>query len=270
MTLLKVLKRDKNSITTLDVNPSVFRYWVDGIEVRSEAMRTRLVSPFILMLNELVLPDPDNFTIKSNWSFSNPIETTSTIGGSNLIINTYEGVKYIYRQAVTTVITSPQPATLGTYTGQTFRRFFDMSMGGWNYQQTTDLDEVTHGLDGATYQPIAFWGGTAPVEGITSSTPQGYYPVQGMEIGTHGKDGAVFRPLSFWNEIDSGSTVTEYRGTLTESITGFRFDTDKILFNMTEDGDALERYNPIDLITFAELIKLQYQYRESRTFEGNI
>jgi hypothetical protein len=269
MTLLKVMKRDRNSITALDVNTSVFRYWVDSVEVKTDAMKNGLISPFLAMLNELIRPDQANYEIDSSWTFSNPIETVSTIGGGSITINTYDGIKYIYRAEITTVLTAAQPATLGTYTSETYKRVFDMSTG-WAYELTTNLNEVTHGLDGSTYREVSFWGGTPPVPETSSFTPQGYYPVQDLEVGTHGKDGLAFRPLSFWNEVVSGSTVTEYRGTLTESFSGFVFDTDKIRFNMTQQGDALERYNPIDLITFAELIKLQYQYRESRTSEGEM
>jgi hypothetical protein len=269
MTLLKVMKRDRNSITALDVNTSVFRYWIDSVEIKTDAMKNGLTPPFLAMLNELIRPDQENYEIDSSWSFSNPIETVSTIGGGSVTINTYDGIKYIYRAAITTVLTAAQPATLGTYAGATYKRIFDM-MAGWTYQLTTNLNEATHGLDGSTYRELSFWGGTAPVAETSNFTPQGYFPVQGLEIGTHGKDGLAFRPLSFWNEVVSGSTVTEYRVTLTENITGFVFDTDKIRFNMTQQGDALERYNPIDLITFAELIKLQYQYRESRTSEGEM
>jgi hypothetical protein len=269
MTLLKVMKRDRNSITALDVNTSVFRYWVDSVEINAEAMKNGLTPPFLAMLNELIRPDPENYTIDSNWSFSNPIETVGTIGGNVTIINTYDGIKYIYRISATTILTAAEPATVGTYTGATYRRVFDM-MSGYTYILTTNLNEAGYGLDGATYRELTFWGGTLPVAETSSFTPQGYYPVQGLETGTHGKDGAAFKPLSFWNETVNGSVVTEYRGTLTENISGFVFDTDLIRFNVTQQGDALERYNPIDLITFAELIKLQYQYRLSATATGEM
>lgn len=269
MTLLKVMKRDKNSITALDPNPSVFRYWVDSVEIKNPGMKNGLITPFLAMLNELIRPDPENVEIDSSWSFSGSIETTSTIGGNVTTINTYDGIKYIYRSAVETVLTAAQPATTGTYTGATYKRVFDMMMSD-SYQVTTNLMEATHGLDGATYRTLSFWGGSAPVPGTSQITPHGYYPVQGMEIGTHGKDGAAFKPLSFWNESVSGTVETEYRGTLTENISGFVFDTDRIRFNLTQEGDALQRYNPIDLITFAELIKLQYQYRLDATAIGEM
>jgi hypothetical protein len=233
-------------------------------------MKDGLTTPFLAMLNELIRPDSENYEIDSSWSFSNPIETVSTIGGGSVTINTYDGIKYIYRPAITTVLTAAQPATLGNYVGAVYKSVFSMATFSTNYEITTNLAEATHGLDGSTYRELSFWGGTAPVAETSNFTPQGYFPVQGLELGTHGKDGLAFRPLSFWNEVVSGSTVTEYRGTLTESFSGFVFDTDKIRFNMTQQGDALERYNPIDLITFAELIKLQYQYRESRTSEGEM
>jgi hypothetical protein len=270
MTLLKVMKRDRTSIAALDVNTSVFRYWVDSVEVKTDAMKNGLTTPFLAMLNELIRPDPENYEIDSRWSFSNPIETTSTIGGNVTIINTYDGIKYIYRDSVTTILTAAQPATVGTYTGATYKRVLDMMSSGYTYTLTTNLNEAGYGLDGTTYKELTFWGGTLPVAETSNFTPQGYYPVQGLETGTHGKDGLAFKPLSFWNEVVSGSTVTEYRGTLTENTTGFVFDTDRIRFNMTQEGDALERYNPIDLITFAELIKLQYQYRLNATATGEM
>ena len=268
MTLLKVMKRDRSSIAATDFNNSLFRYWIDSVEVKTDAMKNRLITPFLAMLNELIRPDPENFELDSSWSFSNPVETSSTIGGNVTTINTYEGTKYIYRESITTILTAAQPATLGTYSGTTYKKVF--SMTGFSYETTTNLNEVTHGLDGATYKEITFWGGTLPIAGTSSFTPQGYYPVQGLEIGTHGQDGAAFRPLSFWNESFSDPSAPEYRGTLMESISGFKFDTDRIRFNVTQTGDALERYNPIDLITFAELIKLQYQYRMDATAQGEI
>ncbi len=279
MNILRIVKRDSSAINSLlDFNPSVFRYYIDSFEVKSEAVRDGLKPAFLGMLNELLLPDDSDSQILGNWSFIHEELAALGVGGQVETINTYTGVKYIYRQTVQTMLTTLIPATLGEYTGRTFKSVFNPMTMGSMYVETNNLDEVTHGeliQDGQPNQFLSIQnlGGTPRILPTFQTTIAGYGPAQQGEQGTHGIDEFNdYQPLAFWNETISGSGAgqDEYYGKLTENNTGFVFNTKKILFATARDGEALKRYNPIDLITFVSLIKLHYEYRMGRTVEVEI
>ena len=277
MSILRIVKRDPTAINTLlDFNPSVFRYYVDVSEVKKLSVRDGLKTAFAAMLDELLRPDSDNLEIDGNWSFYQNELAAIGIGGQAETINTYTGVKYVYRQAVQTLLTALIPATMGSYVGRTFKSTFNPMTMGSMYVETNNLDEVTHGelvQNGQANQFLSIenLGGTPRVGATFQTTNAGYSPIQSGEQGTHGQDEFQdYRPLSYWNETVETTTTTggnEYYGTLTESNTGFVLNTKRILFSLSSSGDALERYNPIDLATFANLIKLNYSYRNSAPVE---
>jgi hypothetical protein len=279
MNILRVVKRSPTAVRALaDLNPSVFRYYLDTIEIQSTAVRDGLKPAFLGMLDELLRPDDNNPNIDGNWSFSNPVNAQTVIGGIDTVINTYTGVKYIYRQAQQIMLTSLIPANLGGYTGRTFKSTFNPATNTAIYIETSNLDEITHGelQDGQVdhFLPIQDLEGTPRILPTFLSVGAGYGAIQSGEQGTHGMDElGVYRPLSYWDRTISATEAAgsaEYYGILRESVSGFILNTSKIMFSTTQDGEALARYNPIDLITYAGLIKLHYTYRLNATFEGEI
>ena len=279
MSILRIVKRDPTAINTLlDFNPSVFRYYVDVAEVKKLSVRDGLKTAFAAMLDELLRPDSDNLEIDGNWSFYQNELAAIGIGGQAETINTYTGVKYVYRQAVQTVLTALIPATMGSYVGRTFKSTFNPMTMGSMYVETSNLDEVTHGelvQNGQANQFLSIenLGGTPRVSATFQTTNAGYGAIQSGEQGTHGiNEFNDYQPLGFWNETvtGSGDRQDEYYGKLTENNTGFVFDTKKILFAMTIYGDALKRYNPVDLICFTSLIRLHYEYRLGKPMEAEI
>lgn len=277
MPILRVIKRDPSKINNqIDFNPSVFKYYVDRTEVKKESVKNGLKPAFFGMLDSLIRPDESNFVLEGDWSVSNLTTAETIIGGTTTIINNYQGWRYIYRDATSTMLTALIPANLNGYTGRTFKTEFNPATMGAMYIETTNLDEITHGelvQDGQDNQivSIASIGGTPRISATFQTTNAGYSPIQSGEQGTHGQDEFQdYRPLSYWNETVETTTTTggnEYYGTLTESNTGFVLNTKRILFSLSSSGDALERYNPIDLAMFANLIKLNYSYRNSAPVE---
>ncbi len=280
MSILRVTKRDPSTINNeVDFNPSVFKYYVDRIEVKKESVKNGLKPAFCGMLDELLRPDEANYTLDGNWNFSDPTTASTVIGGTTTIINTYEGVKYVYRQATQILINAAVPANLNGFAGLTYKASLNPMTFASTYTLTTDLNEITHGeliQDGQanTIVPISNLGGTPRISATFRTTNAGYGPIQPGEQGTHGIDEfGYYRPITFWNETVVNETTQgadEYYATLTESNTGFTLNTKKILFALRDNGDALPRYNPIDLVTFANLIKLHYFYRYSTPVEAEI
>lgn len=280
MSILRVIKRDPSTINNeVDFNPSVFRYYIDRVEVKKESVKNGLKSAFCGMLDELLRPDETNYTLNGSWSFSDLKTASTVIGGTTTTINTYKGVKYIYRQATQTLINAAMPASLNGFTGLTYKASFNPMTFSSTYTLTTDLNEITHGEliqngQANTIVSISNLGGTPRVLASFNTTNAGYGSIQSSEQGTHGIDEfGSYRPLTFWNESVTSETTQgsdEYYATLTESNTGFTLDTKKILFALKSNGDALPRYNPIDLVTFANLIKLHYFYRHSTPVEAQI
>ena len=280
MSILRVTKRDPSTINNdVDFNPSVFRYYVDRFEVKKESVKNGLKPAFCGMLDELLRPDETNYTLDGDWNFSNLTTAQAVIGGTTTTINTYAGVKYVYRQAAQTMLTDLISANLNGYTGRTFKTAFNPMTMGMMYVETTNLDEITHGeliQDGETNQfvPLENLGGTPRIGATFQTTNAGYGPIQSGEQGTHGVDEfGDYRPLTYWNEtVESETTqgADEYNATLAERNTGFTLDTKKILLALGSNGDVLLRYNPVDLVTFAKLIKLHYSYRYSTPVEAEI
>lgn len=280
MSILRVIKRDPSTINNaVDFNPSVFKYYVDRIEVKKESVKNGLKPAFCGMLDELLRPDETNYTLDGDWNFSAPTTASTVIGGTTTTINTYEGVKYIYKQATQTLINEAVPANLNGFQGLTYKASFNPTTFTNTYTLTTDLNEITHGeliQDGQanTIVPISDLGGTPRILASFNTVDAGYGPIQPGEQGTHGIDEfGDYRPLTFWNDSVVNETTQgadEYYATLTESNTGFTLDTKKIIFALRANGDALLRYNPIDLVTFANLIKLHYFYRYSTPVEAEI
>lgn len=277
MTQLRIIKRSVSSINLdLDLNPSAFRYFVGNVEMKRDVIKSGLKPAFLGMLDMLILPNPSDFQELSNWTFSSPLEALAGTGGNTETINTYDGIKYAYRSSIETQLTPLIPANLNGFAGKTFKSVFQMT--GAIYIETSDLNEVTHaefidtenGFD-PEIVPLAVVGGTARKLATFNTTPSGYFPVEVGQTPTHGKDGFAFRPLSYWDEIViQPGPQGEYTGLITEEKSGFKLDSKLINFNLTATGEALSRYNPIDLFTFAELIKLHYNYRENATFEGDL
>lgn len=280
MNILRVIKRSPTAINALkDLNPSVFRYYIDTIETQSAVVRDGLKPAFLGMLDELLRPDENNGEIDGNWSFFNPVNAQAVIGGTSAIINTYTGIKYIYRQAYQLMISPGILATLGTYSGRTFAYSLSTETGMPVYDETVDLSLITHGeltQDGQAdqYVPIQTLGGTPRILPTFLSVGSGYAPIQPGEQGTHGLDElGIYRSLAYWDRtVDATDSAgsEEYYGILRESVSGFSFNTAKIMFSTTIGGEALARYNPIDLVCYAGLIKLHYAYRLNSTFEGEI
>lgn len=232
---------------------------------------------FLGMLDLLILPNSNDFEELSDWSFLNPILSTDGVGAQETIVNTYEGIKYIWKPAETITTRAAVPANLNGFTGKTYKGFYDMMTGQMVYTETSDLYEIQYAeflnppdepeiLDIHQVQP----GAKGAIKPIYSTVAAGYVAIQGNEVGTHGKDGNTFKPLSFWNETVVGSSATEYTGTIVEGKSGFTLDSKKIGLNLTSLGEVLPRYTPLDLITFAKLIKMQYDYRLNSTIEENI
>ena len=280
MPILRVIKRDPSKINNqIDFNPSVFKYYVDRTEVKKESVKNGLKPAFFGMLDSLIRPDESNFVLEGDWSVSNLTTAETIIGGTTTIINNYQGWRYIYRDATSTMLTALIPANLNGYTGRTFKTEFNPATMGAMYIETTNLDEITHGelvQDGQDNQivSIASIGGTPRISATFQTTNAGYGAIQSGEQGTHGIDEFNdYRPLAFWNETVT-TTITlgaeEYYGKLTESHSGFTLDTNKILFATTPGGEALRRYNPTDLICFASLVKLHYEYRLGKPAEAEV
>lgn len=274
MPTVKILKRDASAVNNaVDFNPSVFRYFIDTQEIKHDYVRSGLKSAFLGMLDSVVVNDSSLFDELSDWNFIETVNAVIQSGGNVTTINTYTGIQYIYRQAVQTIVSPAIPATLGTYTGETYRYNSIAAMfGGPLYPIETDLSIATHGIENGTFQTFNYWGGSAPIAAVTQTTNAGFYPVSGSEVGTHGQDGSDFMPLAFWNESFTPpvSNTGEYTGKLIESKTGFSLDSKKIGLALSGTNEALQRYNPIDLITFVSLIKLHYSYRDSVLVETQI
>lgn len=278
MTLLRVIKRSQSSINNnTDFNSSVFRYFVAGREVKRDIVKSGLKSAFLGMLDVFFLPNSSDFEELSNWTFSEAIEAVAGSSDTPQTLNTYDGIKYIYKEAVTTQIRAAIPAVLNGFTGRTFRE--QMTMTGVIYVETSDLLEITHGelLDPPNPSEITdipnVWEGAEPAyKAVFNTVPAGYYAVQGDEVGTHGKDGFAFKPLSFWDELVSDTTTVqgEYTGIITEEKSGFKIDSKSIQLNLTQSGEMLFRYNPEDVLKYIELIKTHYNYRVNATFERDL
>lgn len=277
MPILRVIKRDISAANNdVDFNPSVFKYYVDRIEVKKQSVKDGLKSAFCGMLDEMLRPDETDFNTSANWSFGNRRVSAAIIGGTTTTINTYTGVKYIYRQATQTLINAAVPANLNGFEGLTYKSSLNPMTFTTIYTLTTDLNEITHGeliQDGQanTIVPIQNLGGTPRILASFNTVNAGYYAVQPGEQGTHGVDEFNdYRPLSYWNETyETGPTVNnnEYYGLLTENTTGFTLDSEKILLSLTDQGDALARYNPSDLAVFVSLISIQFNYRPGKPAE---
>lgn len=396
MVLLKIQKRDANSINNaVDFNPSVFRYFADSSEIKLQSVKDGLKSAFLGMLDTVVIPDERLFNELGDWTFLNPVQATTQVGGLIYTTNSYNGIKYIFKEE-NTVVTQSVAASLGTFVvdgdsklyrqvngvfvlepnlnlathagevavfqplsfwqgspasleleyparaavrgagyentvlyrqdlnspdydwivdntygthaksddGINYTSFYnndgfagcspgwigggdliqiDAQMGSYTgltyklvngtYVLEPSLMTATHGLSiNENINPLAFYGGNPFSPTITTTTPSGFYPVTGLETGTHGKDGNALLPLSYWNSdiTPPFPNSIEKTGRLTDNRTGFSMDSKQINLALTATGEALQRYNPIDLITFVELIKLQYSYRDSATKEyGN-
>ena len=394
MVLLKIQKRDASSINnTVDFNPSVFRYFADSSEIKLQSVKNGLKSAFLGMLDTVVIPDERLFNELGEWSFVDPVESTTRVGGVVSTTNSYNGIRWIFREALT-VITPAIPASSGTlvingenklykiineefvlepnlnlathagiletfeplsfwgaraaysvltdppraavraagfentvllrrledsqgYTwivdniygthvlnsdgvtklifssfagcragniGSDEVRLFEADLGNYSgetyilvdgvYNLEPDRAIATHGklISDENVKPLAFYGGNTFTEAITTIIPSGFYPIANNEVGTHGMEGSTYRPLAYWNESTTSpiSGNGEYKGRLIESKSGFTLDTEKIALNLTLSGEALTRYNPIDLITFVTLIKLQYVNRDSATQQVEI
>lgn len=275
MTVLKITKRSQSSINTaVDFNPSVFRYFVAGIEVKLEVVKNGQKPAFFGMLDVLITPNSYNFDELGEWSVLNLELTSGTGGSADVVVNDYTDVKYAYFPSTETQLTPLVPAKLNGFTGKTYRA--QMGMMGFEYIETTDLNLVTHAefLDPG-YPPeivdIEVVGGEPRILPTFSTTPSGYYPVSGSQVGTHGKDGAVFRPLSFWDRAIQGDSGTgRYKGLITDGKSGFTLDSSKIGLHFESNGEVLTSYSPLEVATFAELIKMHYSHRINSDVEVNI
>ena len=271
MATLKVLKRDKSAVNNdYDYNSSVFRYFVETQEVKLESVKSGFKSAFLGMLDTLILNDYDLFNELSNWSFIRPVAINAVSTGPSSTINIYTGTEYIYRAATSTVLSTGLPALRGSYTGLTYAWGITSQMT-FGYVLEPDLNKATHGIDNM-FRNLSFFGGRAATQDVLSTTSAGYYAIAGNENATHGKEGDNFFPFSYWDRVIAPpvSSTDEYTGILRESRTGYTLDLTRIGLRLTLIGEALERYNPIDLITFASLIKLQYDNRSSVIKEAQI
>ena len=271
MATLKILKRDKSVISNdYDYNSSVFRYFVESQEVKLESVKSGFKSAFLGMLDTLILNDYDLFDELSDWSFISPVSINTVSTGPTTTINIYTGAEYIYRNATSTVLSTGLPALRGSYTGLTYVWGMTNQMT-FGYVLEPDLNKATHGIQGS-YRNLSFFGGRAATQDVLSTTSAGYYAIEGNETPTHGKEGDSFFPFSYWDRVVAPpvSSTDEYTGVLRESKTGYTLDSARLGLRLTLIGEALERYNPIDLITFASLIKLQYDNRSSTVKEAQI
>ena len=223
MVKLKVLKRDSAAINNaLDFNSSVFRYFADGSEIKEEKVKTGLKSAFLGMLDNIVIPDDSMYMEQGNWSFLMPVASDGSTGSTTVTTNTYTGVKYVYRQAQTTTTVPGVSATLGSYTGETYKSNPLYGTGNApQYVLEPDLSKATHGITReSNYERLTYWDGRGGYPDELSVNGEIINPARAAERGTYTGElfyrvGIEFFPTTDLYKAAWGVLIDEYYSPLT-------------------------------------------------------